>query len=430
MESPTLRTLVAPGFALFLGLTLALPAQAVSAQPAAQATSQEAAARAFASQILAAFTKRDPTAIDRLIDWEAILTTALPDSFLERRGYDRAARAEFLRGARNTFRPGLYKPRGFAARLMADAASMRVLRVRSVDGNPRVLLRSTGDQNGLLYLDFDLRVRDGRLRAVDIFLPHTKSYFSAVMRELFEPLIPIRFSLFSRLLGSKDTAKEDLRRAGALVDALRTGKHQKVLELYAALPPRSRNKAAMLVRIQAAAEVGDPEYVAALTAFRRSFPDDPTADFLAIDLHFMKGNYARALETVDRVDAALGGDPFLDTYRANLTLALGKPKQAHALALAAHRSDRTLEDPLHALVTIAATTQDHVAAVRWLDALVKLANPDVDALLADESFAAFRASGPYERWRQQRAREAAAKTERKGETRTKAQGKGKNEEGE
>ena len=67
------------------------------------------------------------------------------------------------------------------------------------------------------------------------------------------------------------------------------------------------------------------------------YPTDPGLDLLSITYYTDKKDFARARECVDRLETAVGGDPYLDVTRAAINRAAGKYEEARRLARMRHR---------------------------------------------------------------------------------------------
>ena len=68
--------------------------------------------------------------------------------------------------------------------------------------------------------------------------------------------------------------------------------------------------------------------MAALEDFQRLYADDPAAVLQSIDYHFMKGDTAKALKAVDKLDDVIGGDPMLRLISAGVLISENKYVEA------------------------------------------------------------------------------------------------------
>ncbi len=88
---------------------------------------------------------------------------------------------------------------------------------------------------------------------------------------------------------------------------------------YNKLPDSVRQeKYVKLLRIQLTYRMNEPEFEKAISDYETVFPKDPSLYLVAMDGLFKFKKYDRVLETIDKLDQAIGGDTFLDAYRANI----------------------------------------------------------------------------------------------------------------
>src|SRR5947209_8172511 len=98
-----------------------------------------------------------------------------------------------------------------------------------------------------------------------------------------------------------------------MMAGLRGGEPKKALQAYEQLPPAFKgNKKFLVMRLQAAKAVSDDEYVRAVEGLRTHYPQGTSTDLFSMDGYLLTGQWDQALACVDRVDAAVGGDPYLD----------------------------------------------------------------------------------------------------------------------
>lgn len=105
---------------------------------------------------------------------------------------------------------------------------------------------------------------------------------------------------------------------------IKKGKHKAAQQILVTLPEAlRRTEAVMLFEVAITADLDEKQYAAALNKFRKAFPNNPSIDMQEIDRAFMAKRYKDALAAVDRLDKRVGGDPYLNVVRANITALLG-----------------------------------------------------------------------------------------------------------
>lgn len=260
------------------------------------------------------------------IDWDALVDRAMRDAQMPDSGRNgriaqrsiaaEAAKASFTQTLDKTLIPG---------------AKYKLLRIgRSADGLPLCTFRMTlPDSGGLNYHDFKLsRSLDGMVRAVDLL-----DYVSG------DPMTLTMSRMFSLVVSeSREKADPDgflahagkLARMKALLDL---GKAAEVIQVFETLPPKMRAiKSVHIHRLAAAMELGEDVALKAIEEYRAAFPGDAASDLISIDMFVLRKNFGEALACLDRIDAKVGGDPYLDVLRAIIMTEEGDTLAAREVA--------------------------------------------------------------------------------------------------
>lgn len=156
-----------------------------------------------------------------------------------------------------------------------------------------------------------------------------------------------------------------------------------------------------LMRLTAASRVGGVDLPLAARDFQTAFPGDPAFD--VVGLTFLRQKDPDAyLATIARLEARVGGDPYLVALRADAYLDKGDARAAKEWAGRAVREEPALEHGYWPLVDLALAERDFAETARLLDAIVK--NCDRRSLDVTKSpkFADFVKSKEYESWRTRR----------------------------
>ncbi len=344
---------------------------------------------AFARQIEDTVAAFDPTFMDASFDLDAFfgfVTAGVDESAFGR---------TFVAGAREAFE--------FATTIVASNAqydgTYRFLRM--LPGEPvRALFRHAGD-DGLNYHELYLRRDDdGAIAIIDVMPYATGRRFSATLRASYlNALATQDRSLVDRLLRSDPYTLEDFLRIGEVVNKLESDP-EGALEVSEELHETLRQGTMVqMLRVQAAASVSDEAHLAALSEFKSLHPDFPGLTLILIDYHLLRGEHAEALAYVDRVDAMVLGDPFLDVLRGRICLLANETDEARAAAERALERDPSLGYEVAWLsLDIALTTRDHATTLAFLVALEDEHGIEWSDLTTVDSFAAFVGSPEHETW--------------------------------
>jgi hypothetical protein len=222
---------------------------------------------------------------------------------------------------------------------------MEYLRTRATQREHRVLIRVIGRDESLNYIELICHVGEMKqIKMVDLYsMAAAQSLVDMTERMLLLTMPPPPSLGFGRRIDSNAVRRKHIVE---IVKACEAGNFRSALQKIDELPPDlQREKTFLSIRTKAAQQVGDAEFIAAARAWRVNYPKDPAVDLLSLDAFYLLKKYDLALDAVDRLDKAIGGDPHLDTFRGVLYRALGSND------LAAAALDRSAAAAIHAAQT-------------------------------------------------------------------------------
>jgi len=306
--------------------------------PAAPAVTQltQAEAEAFGRAFVEHVSRCDSAALEEDIDADAIVARAVAD----RRVSDKQI-ADARKGLRGTDRCA-----------NATGETYTYLRTQMIGGRPQPMLRSIAGAAGFNYVRLQLAKRGGRVRAVDEY------YFSSGTwtTETIRMTVDAKERQFAATLERID-------------DARRAGKRDEARALLRALPADVRTTKLMMTAELNLFDPGDPKYLVALDAFAKTFAGDPSMVFHEIDRNLLHKDFDGLLGAIARLDAVVGGDPYLDVVRAAVFRMLGKRSDAIAAAKRATSAEPTLRDAWMVLASLQIASKDFAGALRTLEVL-------------------------------------------------------------
>jgi hypothetical protein len=366
------------------------PVAAPSGVPATPTTSQ---AERWGAEFATAIVARDPAAANALIDWDAIFDTATGGL-----GVAEPVRVQFIaRGRESAATTGLAAQ---LVRAVLSGGDVSFVRGRSAGVECRAVLRVI-QETGLNYYDARLVVRDGRVLARDIDIARAGEPVSATIRRYF--------LMFAAAQSSVPPAASDgelfhhARELQSLFAAADAADHTQVLEIVAGLPPSLREDEAILqVRAIAAAQAGPEEHSAAIDALRAACPNAPGLALACIDLHARRGEQEECLAAIDRLDAQIGGDPYLDAVRATACFVARDYPQATRLIEQAINAMPDLLQLYWIRVAIALAERDHDETAAWLDRITTKFGVACTDLEQVPDYAEFVKSPEYRDWQARR----------------------------
>jgi hypothetical protein len=395
---PTVRG--AAVFVVFHAFVASLPADDAKGSPPRSASQQalpsEQRCRDWAALFEKAVRSGDLTRCNDLIDSQAILETAA--AFPNPSPEQAKKRAEFIEGLKPKFASG------FAGQMIAtvrDPGSFKLLRLRDVDGRRRAQFRALTKENGLNYYEFILAPSTDRsVRAVDLYVVAMAQLQSENLRPWFLTL------MHSPDAGAQDqlnpTERDIVRYATDVVamrDAARARQPRRVLEIYDRLPESlKRTKALLSARLASAALVSEADYLRAFDDFQKYYPNEAGSDLIALNGFFVRKSYERALASVDRLDKALGGDPYLKVTRAIILLEQGKAEASRKMAERAIVEEPTLFQAYEFLINHSIQTRNFAKTTELLSTVESKFNWKAPDLTTDPACAEFVKSEEYKAW--------------------------------
>lgn len=336
----------------------------------------------------------DQQGFHQLIDWTALLekATDVAQANPERR-------AEFIKGAKKS----LAGSRSFSSEVVAACqaeATYRLLRVRHDERHSRVLMRLVFLNGGVNYHEYDLRTDGEGTRADDIYVYFSGEFMSQTLRRYFlQDLAAKDRSWIDRLRGVESDFVKHLPAIERMNESNAAGNFANTLAAFETLPPTlQKDKIILLNRTRAAQEVGNAEYLDALTDLRRHYPDDPSTALNSIDYFSLQGEHDRALASIDTLDEQVEGDPYLKTLAASIHLQKEDPATARALCAEAIATEPDLVNAYAVLLDIAVMQGEYQEAAERLTQLEYDFGLRFEDLQSVPGYEEFTQSEAYQQW--------------------------------
>jgi predicted Zn-dependent protease len=254
-----------------------------------------------------------------------------------------------------------------------------------------------------------LALRPGPVvKAVDIYVVAAGEQMSQTLRRLYlMSAAQMNPSLLQRLSGRDGDFVKNMERFQELITQFQAGNGEAALTAYRQLPQSMREeKSSMLIAAQAAALVDDNEYVSMLEEFRRVHSNDPCSDIISIDYYFMRKEFDPALECINRLDTAVGGDPYLNIHRAQIMVERGELDEARKLCETAIETSPDEVDLHWVVVTVTLHQKKFADTVTWLNRLESEFNLEMSNLQNVPEYSEFVQSPEYSAWMEERNRTA------------------------
>lgn len=359
----------------------------------------EAECRDYARSVAEAFASGDPAALNKLIDWDTILEPMvagleISDSF----------RASVLKGMRKQLDDPEAGLSGQLIKIVKNNGKFAFVHMRQSRGRPVALFRmiSPGAQSGLNYYEFTpRRYPGGEVRASDIYVYSSGEFVSEICRRTMLPIIADKSrSTRDKLNAGERDYVHDFMDVGRAVTLTGQGKPADALAIYKKLRPGTRKqKVVLLNHLRAAQGFGDEkEYAAVIEEFRKNYPDDPGLDLISIDGYIIRRDFDAAIKALDRVDQAVGGDPYLNLIRAGICESRGDREAARRFVRRAVEHDPTLLQGHWALVGYSLTAEDYKETLERLKEIDRGFTMVFSDLTKVPLYAGFVKSPEYREW--------------------------------
>lgn len=254
----------------------------------------------------------------------------------------------------------------------AKAEDYKLLRIRTVDGQPRPLFRRImkDARTGLRAVGYDELMlgttrSDHKVRIIDVYSFIQGQWLTESLRGLTDATIEA---------GTEDAQAiaEKLQKARTLQQA---GQAKEALELVDSVPPKVRkSRATQMMRVSLASAISQEAYKAALDEVAQTFPNDPSVAMLEVDGAFLRADYDAALRDIELVDRSLGGDPWQNALRAEALLHRNKPGDLALAAQAAKKAtdaEPTLAKGWWAMLDVQLVKQDWPGSLATMDELAR-----------------------------------------------------------
>lgn len=374
----------------------ALPAPSFPDQAASPAAADLAQAQALAQSLLDSVRTKDAPLHDSLLDAEALVDRAIAGLGLA---------PDFLKGWRPDALFGLRTAWSSDLATLSDPSKFEFafVRVRGTERERSLLYRlrmHPGER--FEYLEFRTgRGADGKLRVVDWIPLSTGELRSA----------KIRFGLLTST--QEDKRPDPAHLAGIdreyydhsglvrrLTGPLRKSEWQETLGLFETLPLElQREPKLLLAELRIASWLDDRARVQ--SCYEELTGRDP--ELVAVDLlAFMHGLWGkdeeRALLSVRRLQAILGGDSELDWVEGDLLLRRGELDAAATLAERAQKAEPGWQPPWRLKLSIALARRDPAAVLAALIELDSRFQVEWKDFAADPEYKDFVASPQHAEW--------------------------------
>ncbi len=356
-------------------------------------TSLEKECHGMAMILVRDLIAKDPGFLDRCFDLDACVDIALD-------GLDPPSRLEssYRRGVRESFN-------GTFGKTLLNATSVRFLRMRRVDKEPRFVFRVVPREGGVDY--FELIFEHTRLngvRAVDLYNYSLGQKLTDTFRHAFLALAHEADRAWSDRLSRKDSEfLEHLEDLHTVLSFNAQARYHQSLAVYSKLPDSlQKEKLFLIPQMQAAVHADARALQAAMDLWRAAYPRETSVDLVAANLLFAKHRDEPAFAALDRFDKSFGGDAYLDVLRAQKYRNQDRLDDARASARKAIIRNPRISESWELLISVGLGTRHYAEVAQVLSEWESKTCIDVLRVAESDKLDDFKRSPAGQQWFAQR----------------------------
>ncbi|WP_299679084.1 lipopolysaccharide assembly protein LapB [uncultured Tenacibaculum sp.] len=247
-------------------------------------------------------------------------------------------------------------------------ATYQFLKLIEEDGDHYLLFRLYGQ--GVNYHKHLLKKDNGNYKIIDTYIYITGEYLSDTFKSIYMGAL-----LSQGILSNSSTNKSimsDLMKMNEIKVFLNRGEVDKAKKAYESISSSSKEKKIFkLTGIRLAGEVSNEAYTKAITDYEKSFPNDISLYLISMDKLILNEKYDETIVVLDKLNAALNGDPFLDYMKGNVYLLKKDLEKAETLFKKVTNIYPDFMDAYDSLLSIYIEKDNLKEAISILDTFVK-----------------------------------------------------------
>ena len=372
--------------------TQGVSSQSSSSQHRSPDISDELATE-FAESWVQAMIEGDGQTLQRLFDWNDLITRSLAGLELSEKT---------IKNLDSSFSSTSLVSRLVSnmGQQIGDGADYGLVRVVRRQGKTHVLFRLFSSNQGLNYHDIRLKRSGTQIVGDRLFVAISGEEFADTLKTIIAPALQANTSLYAQLSGVQKKEMESLNQFKKMADSMRNGDPRRAIEIYNTLPKEFQDrKVVMLSLISAANLTGDDTvYQNAIERYTDNFPDDPSSGFVAIDLAILKNDAVQLRRSYDSIKKWTGGDPFLDLLIGSAFCQMGQVDEGVEMTRSIDPKSLPIAAAHDFKLSIALASKDHDTVLTNLRTMRDEYGYEFSDLREAEGFEEFVKSGQFQTW--------------------------------
>ena len=319
----------------------------------------EAEAKSWADQLSKVIESKDSSAfIDGLFEMDQLFDDSIGEI------PEGSFKSGIQRGINDSLKASL--------KAMIDGGDFSVRRTRNTKYGPVVLTRLLSTDGTVAYVLWRLiKNNKGAVKAVDFLSLGTGEWTSHTLARAAIINMPKEASFLQKLGGKQLEYSKGQEQFLELAKAQQAKDYKKVLERYKSLPASlKKEKFIQMVRLNAAMQVDNDEYVLAVGEFKQAHPNDLASELHSIDFYFLKKDFAAMRNSIDSIISKVGPDSHLYGLKAVGYSSEEKHAEAANTLLLAIKTEPNREDNYWSLIETALSAKDFKTVGAVLKSLV------------------------------------------------------------
>lgn len=235
---------------------------------------------------------------------------------------------------------------------MLASPDFSVRQTRNTKYGPAVLTRLLNEDGSVAYVLWRLMKNGtGDVKAVDMLSLGVGEWTSQVLTRAAVVSMPKEASFLQKLTGKQIEISKGQQQFLKLIQAQQSQNFKSVLSLYAKLPANlKKEKFLQLIRLNAAMQADEREYVSAIRDFRKTHPNDLASLLHSIDFYFLKEDFQSMRSSIDSIVEQVGPDSHLYNLKAIGYSSEGKHAEAAKVLKLAIKTEPKREDSYWTLI--------------------------------------------------------------------------------
>lgn len=193
---------------------------------------------------------------------------------------------------------------------MAKDGTFELVKVYEKNNKMRAIFRLFSSEGGFNYYDLELIKEENEIKIADFYVYSSGENFSETLASLMNAI-----DKHQKRYG-EDNISIDLTSIKA---DFKNGNFISAWENFSQLPYEiQKTKAAQLMKIEISKQISDSAYNSTLDDFEDLFKSDSSVALVLLDNYVINKEYTKAIAAIDKLDATINTDPFLDYMRGLL----------------------------------------------------------------------------------------------------------------